>query len=62
MGGTVLMMEHFQKIKRMISAAEVDGFDVTLENQCCGCSKMTLEISAKDDVNGTDGLVLLGSV
>lgn len=60
MGGVVRMMEHFQKIKEVVRAAEADGFDVTIENECCGCSRMTLEISAKDDTNGIGGLVLLG--
>lgn len=40
--------EHLKKIQVAIRAAEADGLDVTLENDCCGCSEMTLEISYQD--------------
>jgi hypothetical protein len=53
--------DHAMIIKSAVDNAEADGFDVTLENGCCGCSKMTLEISAKEDLNGSNGLVIVRS-
>lgn len=58
---TQTMKDHVQLIQEVIKAAEVDGFDVTIENGCCGCSRMTLEISAKDDTNGSNSLMIMRS-
>lgn len=56
-----LMKIHKTLIQDAIQVAEEDGFDVTIESQCCGCARMTLEISAKEDENGSNGAVILRS-
>ena len=43
--------EHAKAITDAIEAAEADGFETTIENECCGCSRMTLEV---------DDIVILG--
>jgi hypothetical protein len=57
-----ILRDHAMIIKSAIDNAETDGFDVTLENECCGCSKMTLEISAKEDLNGHNSVVIARGV
>lgn len=56
------MKDHVQLIQATIKAAKADGFDITLENRCCGCSRMTLEISAKEDTFGSDSVVIMEGV
>lgn len=50
--------EHAQKIKDAIAAAEADGFDVFIDNNCCGCGAMSLEINPAT-VPGTEGATLI---
>lgn len=55
------MKIHAELIADAIQVAEESGFDVTIENQCCGCSKMTLEISAKEDTDGSNSRMIMRS-
>lgn len=40
--------EHAEAIRAAITAAEADGFHVEITNECCGCSRMALEIGPAD--------------
>lgn len=56
------LKERALMIADVIQTMEEEGFDITLENRCCGCSRMTLEISAKEDMHGSDSVVAMRGV
>lgn len=39
-------MEHAERIRAAIAEAVTDRFEVWIRNDCCGCSRMDLVISA----------------
>ena len=41
--------EHKKAIQLAIAAAELDGFDVFVDSQCCGCSQINLVITPVDE-------------
>lgn len=52
--------EHRIAIREAIRAAELDGFEVAIMNECCGCSRMSLEIGPAGCWDGTENVVVIG--
>jgi hypothetical protein len=60
----ITMEEHAEAIKAVIDSAEADGFAFAINNECCGCGDISVEIMKADQWEadmGTDAaIVVLG--
>lgn len=53
------MIHHVVTIKAAIREAEQDGYVVGINNECCGCGTMSLEIGPDVNAWGTDAAIVI---
>lgn len=51
--------EHAKQITDAIQAAENDGLSVEIVNDCCGCSRMSLEIFDDEFMDDPEQRILI---